>query len=161
MHFWGDKWFEEHGKDLWAACDEINRTCYNARIYGGVKEKYGCLTDDIFGFFDGSWYHFLKRKYGMPKFFRWLEYGLVPVGKSEFGWRFVGIAHLNDRIGITSLVRKIQARKLNKTIQLLCKRYPEITDEIVSNLFFYPIIKPCRWGDVDGEEIHNRHWETL
>lgn len=72
-----------------------------------------------------------------------------------------GLCYYNDKIGLTKLVNDHLAEKLNMVFQQVCAKYPDIVDELVSDVTCYHLIKPCKWGNIDGTEIHNRHWTTL
>ncbi|MDO4465568.1 MAG: hypothetical protein Q4C49_00970 [Bacillota bacterium] len=74
---------------------------------------------------------------------------------------WLGLIHINNKIGLTKLVNKFQAYQFNKTFQLACKKWPNIIDELISDIDGYEMIKPCKWGDVDGTEIHNKYWTTI
>jgi hypothetical protein len=43
----------------------------------------------------------------------------------------------------------------------MCKKYPHIIDEIVSDLDGYKMVKPGIFGKVSGEAIHNKYWRTI
>ena len=49
----------------------------------------------------------------------------------------------------------------NYAIQKVCKQYPNIVDELVSNSDYPEIIKPGFFGKVDGKKIHDKYWTQL
>lgn len=168
MHYWGDKWFQENGERFYEAIDVFEkriRKWARCGVYG--KEKWGAYRDDFFRMWDGSWSQILfgyKAYYGnnwLEKLIYNIDNRLIPISKNEFGWRKVGLANLHRTIGLTKLVNKWQARQLNKAAQITCKEYPEFTDELLSDICFYKFIKPCKWGNVDGEEIHKKYWRVI
>jgi len=167
MHYWGDEWFQKYGETFYRAIDvfeERIRKWAKCGVYG--KEKYGRYEDEYFRMWDGS----LSIIFFGYKLFRngWLENlvwkidnYLIPIKKTELGWRKVGLSDFNRLIGLTKLVNKWQARMLNKAAQITCKEYPEVVDELLMDVCFYKCIKPCKWGSVDGEEIHKKYWKTV
>ena len=177
MHFWGDEWFKEHGDDMYTAIDKIEDGLRRHGIGVCGKEKWGCYRDDFLRFWDGGIYYivfgpslsFTPKRYYRWKPFRklvefihravwWLDHAVIPYKKTKYGWLKGGIATFNTWIGITKPVWDYQARMYNKVIQQVCAEYPDIVDELVSDLSGYKMIKPCKWGDVDGVEVHDRHW---
>lgn len=63
--------------------------------------------------------------------------------------------------GIHWLGLKYQAFIYNLGIQLACKKYPNIIDELVSHLDGYELVKPGLFGKVCGKTIHDKYWEQL
>lgn len=59
--------------------------------------------------------------------------------------------------------RYCQRRKdaYNKVFQLACKRWPHLSDELISDIDGWEWIKPCKWGDADGEAIHYKYWKKI
>lgn len=59
--------------------------------------------------------------------------------------------------------RYCQRRKdaYNKVFQLACKKWPNVVDELIADVDGWKWIKPCKWGDADGEAIHYKYWKTL
>lgn len=168
MHIWGDEWFKKYGNRLYNAIDIFEyriRKWAKCRVYG--KEKYGTYRDEYFSMWDGS----ISTIFFGYKLFRgsnWFENlmwnidnNLIPIKKTQFGWYKVGLANFNRAIGLVKLVNKWQARMLNKAAQITCKEYPDVVGELLMDVCFYKYIKPCKWGDIDGEEIHNKYWKTL
>ena len=70
-----------------------------------------------------------------------------------------GLCFYNDKIGLTKLVNNYQAKMYNKVFQQACKKWPDIIDELVVDTVGYEMIKPCKWGNVDGELIHSKYWK--
>lgn len=167
MHYWGDEWFQKYGETFYKAIDvfeERIRKWAKCGVYG--KEKYGRYEDEYFRMWDGS----LSVIFFGYKMFRdgWLENlvyridnRLIPIKKTQFGWLRAGVADFNRWIGLAKFVNKWQARMLNKAAQITCKEYPEVVDELLMDVCFYKCIKPCKWGSVDGEEIHKKYWKTV
>ena len=180
MHIWGDEWFKKHGDNLYNAIEFIHKYSrkHHAPIYG--KEKWGSFRTEIIGFWNGSIHQILfgyrcylgrirdyKSKfinkcvdlfYG---FINILDRRLIPIKKTKFGYLYAGISNLNRKIGLVKLVNKYQANIINKTFQLACKKYPDVIDEIISDVDCYKCTKPCKYGDVDGIKIHNKYWKAL
>jgi len=164
MHVWGDEWFQKYGNLFYEAIDKFEyriRKWARCGVYG--KEKYGTYRDDFFRMWDGSWTQILfgyKCFYGAwcERIVYWLDHRIIPIKKTQFGWRKVGIADFNQWIGLTGLVQKWQARQINKAAQITSKEYPEVVDELLMDICFYKCIKPCKWGDIDGQKIHDKYW---
>lgn len=167
MHFWGDEWFKAHGKDLYAAINEIEAGLEYYGIYVMGKEKYGCYRDDFLSFWDGGFYFkiFPDRSFvGTMRF----KYSAPLLNKilnrlHHFLYYYVDsfIRMFNRIIGLRWLVVTNQHDKYNKVFQEVCARYPEITDELVCDVEGYKYIVPGRYGDVDGKAIHDKYWKTL
>ena len=75
--------------------------------------------------------------------------------------KWKGLHHYSNQIGLTKLIQDRQAKHYNKAFQLACKKWPNIIDELIAMTDGYKMIKPCKWGDVDGEEIHNKYWKKM
>lgn len=180
MHYWGDEWFNKHGDDLYAAINEIEHNLRKYRICVCGKEKWGCYRDDFLRLWDGGWYYiifgpslcFRPCRYYKWKPFRklvefihsaihWFDHCMIPYKKTKYGWLKGGIADFNVKIGLAKLVWDWQAKKYNKVFQLVCKKYPDIVDELICDTEGYKMIKPCKWGDIDGTAIHNKYWKPL
>ena len=167
MHEWGDEWFRKYGKDLYEAIDKLEdriRKWSKAYVYG--KEKWGCYQDSFLTLWDGGLFQIL---FGYKVFFHgWFERlvhkidrQLIPVKKTKFGWVKVGLCDLNWKIGLTKIVQRWQKHRVNKAFQVTCKEYPHLVDELVCDVDCYRLIKPCKWGNIDGTEIHNKYWEKI
>lgn len=168
MHFWGDKWFQKNGDQLYAAINILEkriRKWAKAGVCG--KEKWGAYRDDFLTLWDGSLsriFYGYKVWWGSSwheKLMHYIDYNLIPYKKTKYGWLKVGIANFNRLIGLQKLVNLWQIRMINKAFQVTCKEYPDIIDELVSDVCCYEFIKPCKWGDVDGEVIHKKYWKPL
>lgn len=167
MHYWGDEWFQKYGETFYRAIDvfeERIRKWAKCGVYG--KEKYGTYRDEYFRMWDGSLFiiffgYKLFRNGWLENLVYRIDNRLIPIKKTQFGWRKVGLSDFNRLIGLTKLVNKWQARMLNKAAQITCKEYPEVVDELLMDVCFYKCIKPCKWGNVDGEEIHKKYWKTV
>ena len=150
MHYWGDEWFQKNGQDLNSAISEIEKTC---RRYGGIKifgkEKYGTYRDEYLRLWDGSLHYILYSSYVRieNKFIYWT---LDPILRVIFKYT-----------GILKLVNWYQSQIYNYAIQKVCKKYPDIVDEIVSDLDGYEMVKPGWFGNISGEKIHKKHWKTI
>jgi len=67
---------------------------------------------------------------------------------------------LTKYTGLHRLGLWYQAQVYNYAVQKMCKKYPEITEELVRDLDGYELIKPGIFGKVDGLKIHNKYWRT-
>lgn len=151
FHVWGDDWFEEHGQDLDKA---IRYCCRIWTVYGRIgthgKEKYGTFRDHLYLWDGGFWTLFYP--------------GYVHI-KPGF-WSFVYhkvdryfTRHFTKYTGLHYLGLEYQAFVYNYAVQKMCKKYPEIIDEIVSSLDGYKMVKPGIFGKVSGKAIHGRYWK--
>lgn len=150
MHEWGDEWFKQNGSDL---NDAINY-CIKfwkkyARIGSHGKEKWGIFEDYTY-FWDGRIHTLLYPGCVWIKY-RWLYF----VFDKKITIPFVLYT------GIYKLVLSWQRFIYNYAIQRMCKKYPNIVDELVMDLSRYEYIKPSIFGKVDGTKIHNKYWRTI
>ena len=168
MHYWGDDWFKEHGDNLYSAINAVEKRIRKwARMGVCGKEKFGMYRTDFLTFWGGGLAQIFcgyRAWYGdswWTKLLFKIDHSLIPTKKTKFGWLKVGLANFNRLIGLTKLVNKWQARQLNKAFQVTCKEYPDVIDELVAETDCYKCIKPCKWGNVDGELIHIKYWTPL
>jgi hypothetical protein len=147
-HHWGDDW--PYWNQLHSAIGRILRRWRRwGRIGAHGKEKYGTFRDNIWGW-DGS--------------LQYLVYpGYVRTMWGKFYWHFDRpvISRLLWWTGIAWLIRRWQRFVYNAVIQIECRRCPEITDELVSDLDLYEWVTPGMFGDVDGTEIHKKYWRVV
>lgn len=150
MHEWGDKWFKENGNDLYSAIDGFEK---KIRKYGCIlvygKEKWGTYRDEYLTFWDGGLHYFI---YKSPIYIRnsFLYWKIDPIVK-----------FITKYTGIHRLFVNYQKFIYNITMQLICKKYPNVVDEMISDINGYKIIKPCMFGDLDGEVIHKKYWRVI
>lgn len=167
MHYWGDEWFNKYGDQLYNAIDAFEKRIRKLAKCGVCgKEKFGTYRDDFFQMWDGSLVQILfGYKYCYKEWYEriicFFDNRLIPVKKTKYGWKKVGLANFNRTIGLVKLVNKWQAKQLNKAAQLTCKEYPDVIDELLSDICFYECIKPCKWGNIDGVKIHNKYWKKI
>lgn len=149
FHHWGDKDFD------WEALNNAIDYCMIfwtkwGRIGTHGKEKYGTFRDHVY-FFNGSIYSLIYP-------------GRVYIKKGWHFWYFYIDCYIFCNFfrytGLLKLVRWYQAQIYNYAIQKMCKKYPHITDELVSDLDEYEMIKPGIFGKIDGKTIHNKYWKT-
>ena len=169
MHFWGDEWFRKYGTEFDKAINTLEsrmRKWAHVGVYG--KEKFGTYRDEYLKLWDGG-LHYLFTKYkgwvvGQSKWAKFLynlDTRLIPHRKTKFGWMWWGLRDLNRVLGLTKLYHIFQKRRINKAFQITLKEYPHFINELVSCVDCYELIKPCRWGNADGTEIHNRYWTPI
>jgi hypothetical protein len=148
-HMWGDPWFKEHGNKLNEAISYCMDTWLRyGRIGSHGKEKYGTFRDH-------------------PYFWNGGIHGLIWPGYYSIRNRFLYfkldryiIKPLFYHTGITYLGNKWQAMVYNYAVQKMCKKYPEITDELVADLDGYELVRPGIFGPVCGTTIHKKYWKT-
>jgi|ERR1035441_1738761 hypothetical protein len=150
MHQWGDCWFEKYGSNLYFAIDEFEHIC---RKYGGIKiygkEKYGTYRDEYLRLWDGGLHSMIYKS-------------LVRIENNFIYWRLDPILRfIFTYTGILKLIHSYQASVYNYGMQKMCKKFPDIVNELVSDLDGYKMVKPGIFGKVDGKEIHEKYWTTL
>lgn len=149
MHVWGDDFFKENGKDLDAAIHYIMNTWLKfGRIGSHGKEKYGTFRDHPY-FWQGGIHDLI-----------WPGYVSI---QNEFLYWVIDYKILRPFMRITGLLRLgvwYQEQVYNYAVQKMCKKYPKIVDELVSDLEYYDLIKPGIFGKVDGTVIHKKYWRT-
>ena len=59
--------------------------------------------------------------------------------------------------------RYIERRKddYNRVFQEACKLWPDVVDELICDIDGWQMIKPGKWGDIDGAAIHNKYWMPM
>lgn len=151
MHCWGDDWFKKHGHKL----DEAIYYCIMTwRKWGRIsthgKEKYGTFRDQASGY--GAWWavHELVKPGHM--YYRWSK---------RVMWWDIRLGKAVRWLGLHKLFHVWQRTVYNYAIQKMCRKYPEITDELVCDLDLYFWVKPGIFGSVDGEKIHNKYWKRI
>ena len=151
-HYWNDDWFEKNGEDLGEAisyCISFWRRW--GRIGSHGKEKYGTFRDSPYLWDGGIWSLFYPGYVWVkPGFWSFIYYKFDHYFTKPFT-RWTGLY----RLGIW-----YQAQIYNYAIQKMCKKFPEIIDEIVADLDGYEMVKPGIFGKIDGKEIHNKYWKT-
>jgi len=150
MHYWGDEWFETNGHDL----DNAISYCHNnwrryARIGSHVKEKYGSFRCTTY-MWDGGIHGLLYP-------------GYVRIMKPFLYWKIDHkiIIPIMKKTRILNLIWWYQSKVYNCVMQKMCKRYPNIIDELIVDIDGYKMIKPGIFGKVDGELIHNKYWKII
>lgn len=146
MHEWGDEWFQKNGTDL---NDAIDYCCRVWRKYGRIaahgKEKYGAFRDQLMGMWDGGLHSLIWPGYVriVSPFLYWkLDKYLIKPFTKYTGLQWLGVWY--------------QKQVYNYAIQKMCKKYPNLVDELVSDLDGYEMVK----GKVDGKTIHEKYWRT-
>lgn len=150
MHKWGDEWFEKNGANLDDAIYYVMETWTKyGRIGTHGKEKFGVFRDHSC-FWDGGIHDLLYPGYSRVVH-KWLYFYVDEYAVKPF-MRYTGLL----RVGLWW-----QAQVYNYAIQQACKKYPNIVDELVSDLEKYELIKPGIFGPVDGVKIHNKYWKSI
>lgn len=49
----------------------------------------------------------------------------------------------------------------NRIFQEACAKWPDVVDELVLDTDGYEMIKPGKWGPIDGEKIHAKYWKPV
>lgn len=148
-HEWGDAWFEKNGNDL----NNAISFCVNAwekwgRIGSHGKEKYGTFRDHPY-LWDGGIHGLI-----------WPGYVAVQNRFLCFKLDKYFIRPFVKQTRIINLVWWYQAQVYNYAVQKMCKKYPNIIDELVSDLDGYKMVKPGIFGNINGKEIHDKYWRT-
>ncbi len=149
MHEWGDEWFKQNGRDLdnaiWMVTDFWMKY---GRIRSYSKEKYGTFRSSP-AFWNGGIHGIIWPGYAriMNNFIYWKldRYLVQPLARYS---------------GIQWLVIRYQFFIYNLGIQIACKKYPHLVDELVSHLdYAEKLVKPGLFGKVCGKTIHDKYWE--
>lgn len=147
-HMWGDEWFEKHGNDLDSSisyCMTVWKTYGRIGTHG--KEKYGTFRDHIY-MWDGGIHSLIWPGYVSIQS-RFIAYKIDPAVKL-----------ITRYTGLLRLGWWYQKQVYNFAIQRVCKKFPEIVDELVSSLNGYEFIQPGIFGPIDGNVIHKKYWTT-
>jgi len=148
-HDWDDEWFEKNGNSLYSAISYCMNTW---RTYGRIgshgKEKYGTFRDHPY-FWDGGLHSLIWPGYVYTQN-RFIAYTL--------DWKI--LKPITKYTGLHRLGLWYQFQVYNYAIQKMCKKYPEIIDELVSSLNGYELVKPGIFGKVCGKTIHDKYWVT-
>ena len=147
-HYWGDEWFQKNGNDLDSAISYIMKTWKRyGRIGSHGKEKYGTFRDHVY-FYRGYWaIHELVNPgyvyYRWPRLFMHCE---------------IFLGNVIQFLRLYKPIQWYQSKVYNYAVQKMCKKYPNIVDELVSDLDGYELIKPGIFGNVCGKTIHSKYW---
>lgn len=74
--------------------------------------------------------------------------------------KWKGLCHYIRKTRLYRYIIKQQEKHYNYAFQLACKKYPDVIDELISDIDGYEMVKPCKYGDVSGVEIHNKYWKV-
>lgn len=152
-HYWHDDWFKKNGEDLNNAiyyCMDFWKRW--GRIGSHGKEKYGRFRDHPWLWDGGIWsLVFPGYVWVRPGFWSWIYYNI----DLEF------LIPFTTKIGIHRLGLWYQSKIYNYAIQKMCKKYPNIVDELVADLEGYEMVKPGIFGPIDGKAIHNKYWKSV
>lgn len=168
MHIWGDEWFKKYGNQFYEAIkvfEDRIRKWAKCRVYG--KEKFGTYRDEYFSMWNGELstiffgYKLVYNRNWFEKLIWKIDNCLIPIKKTQFSWYKVGLANFNRAIKLVKLVNKWQAKMLNKAAQITCKEYPDVVGELLMDVCFYKCIKPCKWGNINGQKIHEKYWKVI
>jgi hypothetical protein len=152
-HEWGDEWFEANGNDLGEAISYCMRFWKRwGRIGSHGKEKYGTFRDSPYLWDGGIW--------------SLIRPGYVSIGGPILSFiyfkldRYI-VRPITRNTGIYRLGIWYQAQVYNYAIQKMCKKFPNIVDELVADLDGYEMVKPGIFGKVDGTVINKKYWRTM
>jgi hypothetical protein len=119
------------------------------RIGSHGKEKYGTFRDHPY-FWDGGLHRLIWPGYvSIQNRFIYckLDHYLIRPFTKYTGLHRLGLWY--------------QSQVYNYAIQKVCKKYPQIINEMVADLDGYKYVKPGIFGNVDGTKIHNKYWKQL
>lgn len=140
----------------------IYQILFGYREFPGHSHHKGLYRFEWFSKFISAMHRFIRYKIddGMPdyksgeSFATWYE-------RSYSKRRWKGLCHYMEKTRLYSYIINQQKKHYNYAFQLACKKYPDVTDELISDVDGYEMIKPCKYGNIDGVEIHNRYWKTI
>ena len=142
FHYWGDDW--TGWKDLHIAIDYIQTELYKARIcVCNCKEKYGSFRD-YSEFWDGRLLGLIHPGYYGRLMYKheWFYYIDKYICEPFFKYT-----------GIKWLVLKYQHHVYNRTILNAITKWPNVKDELLSDLMHYDLIK---WD----HNLESKYWVT-
>jgi len=150
-HDWSDDGFDWKG--LGSAINYCQRFWKKwGRIGSYGKEKYGTFRDNIV-MWDGGLLSLIKPGYFYidGPIMQFIYYKLD----------YYVIRPLMVKTGLHRLGIEYQSFIYNYAIQKMCKKYPHLVDELVSDLDGYKMVKPGIFGNIDGEKIHKKYWKII
>lgn len=149
-HYWGDDWFKENGEDLGKAISYCSQVWTKwGRISCSTKEKYGTFRDGAMPWMGSIqeliWPGHCFIKEGWRRFYYKVDWPLI--------------RRANQALGLVFLFRMWQRAIYNYAVQKVCKRYPNLIDELVADLDLYEWVTPGIFGPIDGRAVHGKYWE--
>ena len=146
FHEWGDDW--EFWPELDKAIYEMSECARKARIFVYDKEKWGAYDASILGFWDGT-IRWALGKYSVRRETHWYDY------VDRF------FAKIWKAVGIVKLGHKIQEKIYNREVQKVLGHHHNIVHELICDNCLYSLIKPTKFGYIDGKRIYDLYWETV
>lgn len=156
-HMWGDSWFEEHGDDLYTAIRWImNKWKKWGRIGSHGKEKWGSFRAHPYPYVGYSPLFELFYP-GYVSYYRMQQW----IFSSQIIWldKYV-LRYVFRWLGLSKLICRYQRYVFNAVIQTAVKKWPEIEDELLSDLELYEWLSPGIWGKLDAK-IKYKYWREL
>lgn len=149
MHLWGDAWFQKNEKDFYNAIDEVETKLRLFRMGAYGKEKYGTYRERTV-FWDG-YVHTL------------IWPGHVAIRNRTLYWKIDPYITypIAKYTGLLKFVRFLQKQWYNYTFQTVCKKYPNVVDELVCDLDYAEYIRPGIFGNICGKTIVDKYWEKV
>lgn len=149
MHYWGDEWFEKNGNDLNCAIDFIYKFIRKwGRLKYSNKEKYGTMQEEFTRFYDGGIHYFICKNF-------------VGICHPFIYWKIDPIIRfITKYTGLRYLIIKYQIFVYNSAHQIACKKYPNVTDELIVDTYYSEFIKPNIFGKIKGKDIYNKYWNV-
>lgn len=158
MHEWGDEWFRKNAKSFNEAINKLDKGLRDLHILVCGKEKYGCYRTDFFTLWNGS------IRYWKGKWNTHINQSLSSSEQLKLKFKIKldkVLTKINYYTGITKIVQHWQKEEINKLFQTVCKEYPDFIHELICDTDCYMYIKPGKYGDIDGEKIHNKYWKPI
>ena len=119
------------------------------RIGSHGKEKYGTFRDHSYFWDGGIWSLVYPGHVRIRPKWRFMYFYIEPYF----------IKPITVYTGIHKLGIWYQKQVYNYAIQKMCKKYPNIVDEMVAYLDDYELVKPGIFGPIDGKVIHGKYWK--
>lgn len=138
----------------------IYELIWGYRMYCGTWGCKGLYKFKWFTNFINAIHHFIRYKIdeGMPRYKEGESFEETKRKNERKLW--FGIKYYMYQIGITKLIWKWQESKVNKAYQIVCKKHPDIIEELTCDGYTpYRMIKPCRYGQLDGKELEKKYWK--
>ena len=102
MHCWGDEWFTKYGDSFYKAIHKLESRMRSwAKVGISGKEKWGTYRDEYLALWDGGitqlffGYRATYQYNPISRTLYRIDHYLIPIHKTKYGWRRVGLANLN------------------------------------------------------------------
>ena len=151
-------WWDGSLSQLLFGPNKYLRPPYRPSKTGWIRFVQEKVCDFIYWRVDGGWTRKMMRERDDDKLLelikaRFSDADGNPVGRGFRQWM--------QSTGFYKRYCQRRKEAYNKVFQLACKKWPNVVDELIVDIDGWEWIKPCKWGDVDGEAIHDKYWKKI